>query len=160
VTLYAGAMRAQSQGRVTVISADPEANPTVAHRYGTDPCGHDRGVLAEALELLRVITDDRDLASVLGDQHRPEYDPLASIASYCHPAGTCKMGPATDPAAVVDATGAVRGIEGLYVADASIMPAITRGNINLPTAMIGARVAAGLLKLDPANAATAPLRQP
>jgi choline dehydrogenase len=117
-------------------------------------------VLAEALELLRVITDDRDLAAVLGDQHRPERDPLASIASYCHPAGTCQMGPATDPAAVVDATGAVHGVEDLYVADASIMPAITRGNINLPTAMIGARVAAGLLRLDPANAATAPLVQP
>jgi choline dehydrogenase len=160
VTLYGGAMRARSRGRVTVISADPEANPRVAHRHGTDPDGHDRAVLAEALELLRVITDDRDLAAVLGDQHRPERDPLASIASYCHPAGTCQMGPATDPAAVVDATGAVHGVEDLYVADASIMPAITRGNINLPTAMIGARVAAGLLRLDPANAATAPLVQP
>lgn len=143
------------QGRVAVVSPDPEANPAVAHRHGTDPGGHDRGVLAEALELLRVITNDRDLAAVLGEQHRPGRDPLASIASYCHPAGTCKMGPATDPAAVVDATGAVHGVGDRYVADASIMPAITRGNINLPTAMIGARVAAGLLELDPADAAKA-----
>jgi choline dehydrogenase len=62
------------------------------------------------------------------------------------------MGPATDPAAVVGPTGAVHGVEGLYVADASIMPSITRGNINLPTAMIGARVASGILKLTPADA--------
>lgn len=153
VSLYGGAMRARSQGRVTVTSPDPAVNPAVAHRYGTDPGGHDRGVLAEALERLRQITRDRDLAAMLGDQHRPDHDPLARIVSYCHPAGTCKMGPATDPAAVVDATGAVHGVEGLYVADASIMPAITRGNINLPTAMIGARIAAGLLRLDPADAA-------
>ncbi len=64
------------------------------------------------------------------------------------------MGPSTDPDAVVDATGAVHGLAGLYVCDASIMPDITRGNINLPTAMIGARVAAGLLELDPAHAVT------
>ena len=46
----------------------------------------------------------------------------------------------------------VHGVRGLYVADASIMPAITRGNINLPTAMIGARIAAGLLGIEPAHA--------
>lgn len=55
--------------------------------------------------------------------------------------------------AVTDTTGAVHGLEGLYVADASVMPSITRGNINLPTAMIGARIAAGLLKLAPADIA-------
>ena len=65
------------------------------------------------------------------------------------------MGPRSDVTAVVDATGAVHGIEGLYVADASIMPSITRGNINLPTAMIGARIAAGILKLTPADIALA-----
>jgi choline dehydrogenase len=58
---------------------------------------------------------------------------------------------------VVDAAGAVHGAEGLYVADASIMPAITRGNINLPTAMIGARMAAGLLGLAPGEIATSAL---
>ena len=60
--------------------------------------------------------------------------------------------------AVVDATGAVHGIEDLYVADASIMPSITRGNINLPTAMIGTRIAAGILKLAPADIALAARR--
>ena len=98
------------------------------------------------------MTREPGLREVLGAEHRPDRDPLASIVSYCHPAGTCKMGPASDPGAVVGATGAVHGLDGLYVCDASIMPDITRGNINLPTAMIGARVAAGLLGLDPAQA--------
>jgi choline dehydrogenase len=65
------------------------------------------------------------------------------------------MGPDTDPLAVVDSTGRVHGVAGLFVADASIMPAITRGNINLPTAMIGARIAAGLLGISPTTVVTA-----
>ena len=160
ISLYAGAMRAISAGRVTIGSSGPHASPRVDHRYGTDPGGHDRAVLAEALQLLREITRDHELRDVLGAEHRPGRDPLAGIVSYCHPAGTCKMGPSGDPAAVVDATGAVHGLAGLYVCDASIMPDITRGNINLPTAMIGARVAAGLLQLDPARAAGRPAARP
>ena len=156
ISLYGGAMRAVSQGRVAIASADPHANPAVDHRYGTDPGGHDRAVLDEALTLLRAIAADPEFADVLGSEHRPGRDALADIVSYCHPAGTCKMGPAHDPSAVVGPDGAVHGVTGLYVADASVMPEITRGNINLPTAMIGARIAAGLLGLDPAKAAATP----
>jgi choline dehydrogenase len=145
-------MRAVSQGHVAITSADPHANPSVDHRYGTDPDGHDRAVLTDALQLLRDITRDTELAAVLGPEHRPDRHALDNIVSYCHPAGTCKMGPARDTQAVVDARGAVHGVSGLYVADASIMPTITRGNINLPTAMIGARIAAGLLSLEPSEA--------
>jgi choline dehydrogenase len=153
VTLYGGAMRARSEGRVMIRNADPDAPPSIDHRYGTDPGGHDRAVLAESLGLLRTMTALPELAPVLGRPAQAGRDPLADIASYCHPAGTCKMGPASDAAAVVDAAGAVHGAEGLYVADASIMPAITRGNVNLPTAMIGARMAAGLLGLAPGEIA-------
>ena len=63
---------------------------------------------------------------------------------YFHPVGTCKMGPDSDPAAVVDSMGRVRGAEGLYVADASIMPAVPRANTNLPTLMVAERIAAAL----------------
>jgi choline dehydrogenase len=72
----------------------------------------------------------------------------ASIASrvdtYHHPAGTCSMGPDPGTGAVVDARGRVHGIERLYVADASIMPAIPSANTNLPTIMIAERIASWL----------------
>ena len=155
ISLYGGAMRAKSEGQVVLRGADPDLAPVIDHRYGTDPGGHDRAVLAESLDLLKTMTEDAELAAILGTPANRDRDPLTDIASYCHPAGTCKMGPGSDVTAVVDATGAVHGIESLYVADASIMPSITRGNINLPTAMIGARIAAGILKLTPADIAPA-----
>lgn len=153
ISLYGGAMRARSQGRVLIRAADANVQPLIDHRYGTDPTGHDRQVLSEALQLLLTLTRDPQLAAILGERANPDRDPLAQVASYCHPAGTARMGPQSDPTSVVDARGAVHGTDGLYVADASIMPAISRGNINLPTAMIGARVAAGLLSITPATAA-------
>jgi choline dehydrogenase len=153
ITLYGGAMRAVSQGTVTLASENANVEPLVDHRYGTDPDGHDRAVLTEALGLLREMSHESELAALLGDRVNTGHDPLVTIASYCHPAGTCKMGPDTDSTAVVDTTGRVHGTHGLYLADASIMPSISRGNINLPTAMIGARVAAGLLDLSPQTVA-------
>ncbi len=151
ISLYGGAMRAVSEGQVLIRTADPDTEPAIDHRYGTDTGGHDRAVFADSLELLHTMTADPELSAVLGAPANTDRDPLTDIASYCHPAGTCAMGPASDHTAVVDATGSVHGIEGLYVADASIMPAIVRGNINLPTAMIGARIAARLLGLEPAE---------
>jgi choline dehydrogenase len=150
ISLYGGAMRAKSQGTVTLDASLDVAHPVIDHRYGTDPDGYDRTVLAEALELLGTMVKQPGLAEILGDQVLPTNgDPLDDIVNYCHPAGSCKMGPASDPLAVVDNTGNVHGVRGLYVADASIMPSITRGNINLPIAMIGARVAAFLLGVTP-----------
>jgi choline dehydrogenase len=151
ITLYGGAMRARSEGTVTLGSDLNIARPVIDHRYGTDPDGYDRQVLAESLELLERMIAQPALARVLGDRVPGQGEPLANIVNYCHPAGSCKMGPDTDPLAVVDHTGQVHGVSDLFVADASIMPAITRGNINLPTAMIGARVAAGLLSLSPSD---------
>lgn len=153
ISLYGGAMRARSEGRVGLRGAGPGLAPVIDHRYGTDPDGHDRAVLAESLDLLKAMTADPELAAILGEPACRDRDPLAGIVSYCHPAGTCKMGPGSDATAVVDAAGAVHGVQNLYVADASVMPSITRGNINLPTAMIGARIAAGILKLTPENIA-------
>ena len=152
ISLYGGAMRARSEGRITLSPAAP-GGLVIDHRYLSDADGHDHAVLSEALELLRAMTADGQLARILGKPVTRDADPLRSVVNYCHPAGSCKLGPTTDPDAVVDSTGAVHGIGNLYIADASIMPSITRGNPNLPVAMIGARVAAGLLGLRPAAVA-------
>ncbi|HEX4246341.1 MAG TPA: GMC family oxidoreductase [Pseudonocardia sp.] len=150
ISLYGGAMRARSEGRVTLRGADPGLAPLIDHRYGSDPAGYDRLVLSESLDLLRTMASDSELSAVLG-REAATGDPLDSIVNYCHPAGSAAMGPPDDAGAVVDHLGAVHGVDGLFVADASIMPAITRGNINLPTAMIGARVACGVLGLKPGD---------
>jgi choline dehydrogenase len=154
ISLYGGAMRAVSAGRVTLRDTGPTSTPRIDHRYGSDPAGHDRTVLAEAAQLLRAMAAQPELAAILGDP-AGNTDPMSKIVNYCHPAGTCRLGPDSDPLAVTAPDGAVHGVTGLHVADASIMPSITRGNPNLPVAMIGSRVAAALLKLTPADAAAA-----
>jgi 5-(hydroxymethyl)furfural/furfural oxidase len=67
---------------------------------------------------------------------------LDNIAGVFHPAGTCRMGAADDPDAVVDHEGRVHGVDGLRVADASIMPTVVSGNTNIPTLMIAEKIAA------------------
>jgi choline dehydrogenase len=66
------------------------------------------------------------------------------VVHYYHPVGTCKMGPAGDPDAVVDARGKIHGLEGGYVADCSIMPVIPRANTNVPAAVVGERIGSWL----------------
>ena len=155
ISLYGGAMRARSEGYVTLNRDLDVTRPVIDHRYGSDPEGHDRRVLREALDLLRRMTTRPELAAVLGEFVPGRgNDPLADIVNYSHPAGSCKMGTDADAQAVVGQDGGVHGVGGLFVADASIMPAIPRGNINLPTAMIGARVAAFMLNETPERIAT------
>lgn len=154
ISLYGGAMRAISEGTVTLGPDLDVARPVVDHRYGSDEAGHDLQVLSDALDLLTSMSQEPGLARVLGEAVPRHHAPLDDIVNYCHPAGSCKMGPSSDNSAVVDSTGAVHGVTGLYVADASIMPTISRGNINLPTAMIGANIAAQMLGITPAVIAT------
>lgn len=148
ISLYGGAMRAKSEGEVRLSAKGDVTDPVIEHRYGSDLDGHDKQVLSEALELLERMVEQPVLAKVLGERVTTNVpEPMQDIVNYCHPAGTCKMGPSDDPTAVVGDDGQVHGVSGLYVADASIMPAITRGNINLPTAMIGAHIARRLESL-------------
>ena len=114
-----------------------------------------QSALAPAVTRLLGRRYDRIVLTGMGSSHFAALPGWRRLADAGHPAGTCKMGPGSDATAVVDATGAVHGLQGLYVADASVMPSITRGNINLPTAMIGTRIAAGILKLAPAGIALA-----
>jgi choline dehydrogenase len=146
ISMYAGAMRARSRGRVTLRDRRADALPLIDHRYLSDPDGDDLHVLTEGLDLLERMAADEGLAGYLGRRVTPaRFDIRARVVNYCHPAGTCRMGPADDEDAVVDSDGRVHGIDGLYVADASIMPTITRGNPNLPVAVIGAKIGMALL---------------
>lgn len=86
------------------------------------------------VDLLELIGKPSDFAQLIKD----------NVAGAFHPVGTCRMGEATDPAAVVDSEGRVHGVRGLRVVDASIMPTLIRGNTNIPTIMVAEKVAASI----------------
>jgi len=140
-------LRPESRGTVHITSPDFRAAPAIRPNYlATEG---DRKVAAEAIRLTRRICDAPALARFAPEEYLPgaaiESDAdLARVAgdiatTIFHPIGTAKMG--TDEAAVVDPRLRVRGIQGLRVADASVMPAITSGNTNAPTIMIAEKAA-------------------
>lgn len=143
-----------SRGSVRLTGPSLDDKLLIDHRYLSDPGGNDRARLAEGLERVREIAQAPELRRLLGRETRPGREVTGRRAierfidraavHYYHPAGSCKMGPASDPEAVVDGDGRVHGIAGLYVADASLMPAVTSGNTNMPTAVIGERIARSL----------------
>jgi choline dehydrogenase len=140
-------LRPTSRGSVRIKSADPLAAPAIRPNYlSTDA---DRRIAAASLKLTRRIAQQPALAKYQPDEFLPgskirSDDELARAAgdigtTIFHPVGTCKMGPRSDPGAVVDSRLRVRGVEALRVVDASIMPTITSGNTNSPTLMIAER---------------------
>ena len=143
-------MAPRSRGRLTLRDADPQSSPVIDTGYLTDPEGDDIAVLMDGVTMIREIASRPSLARLIGK----ELDDTANVDSveavrrnslhYYHPVGTCKMGPDSDPAAVVDPTGKVHALDGLYVADASIMPIVPRANTNLPTLMLAERIVASL----------------
>lgn len=138
-TFHAGVacLRPRSRGAVTLAGRDPAVLPLVDHRFLTDEEGHDAAVLAEGVELLREIAAQPAMRRLVGR----ELDVAEGIDCYWHPVGTCRMGPAGDPGAVVDARGQVHGLEGCYVADCSVIPSVPRATTGLPAVVIGERVA-------------------
>jgi 5-(hydroxymethyl)furfural/furfural oxidase len=90
------------------------------------------------IDLKTLVEDDDALAQHIRD----------NVAGTFHPVGTCRMGRADDPGAVVDAAGRVHGIFGLRVVDASIMPTVTRGNTNIPTIMVAEKISAAIIEAD------------
>jgi choline dehydrogenase len=157
-----------SRGSVRLTGPGLDDQLVIDHRYLSDSGGYDRARLAEGVERVREVAQAPELRRLLGREMRPGPDVSGRQAierfldhaagHYYHPAGSCKMGPASDPDSVVDSEGRVHGIEGLYVADASLMPAVTSGNTNMPTAVIGERIARSLLGLaqSPADGGVAP----
>jgi choline dehydrogenase len=138
----------KSRGTVRLASADPAAAPVIDPGYLTDP--DDSRLLLDGMELIRVVMASTAIAGQVSLELSPGLDypdrsSLASelpnrVTSVYHAVGTCRMG--ADERAVVDPALRVRGIDGLRVADASIMPSITGGNTNAPAMMIGERCVA------------------
>jgi choline dehydrogenase len=139
----------ESQGVVRAVSRDPRVDPHIDHRYFSDLRDLDRmiGGAKVAFEVVKVLAESMKCELLLPDAETASDDEALRLhlldlhATDYHPSGTLRMGPDGDEMAVVDERCGLRGIENLYVADASVMPTIPRANINLPTMMIGERVA-------------------
>ena len=142
-------LRPTSRGSVHINSLDPEAAPLIHPNYLSTE--EDRKVAAECLRLTRNIVQQAALAPYFPEEYKPgaQYqtdEELVKAAgdigtTIFHPVGTCKMGRADDPMAVLDSQLRVRGIHHLRVVDASAIPNITSGNTAAPTMMIAERVA-------------------
>ena len=137
-------LRPTSRGHVHIAGADSYAPPKISPMYLST--AEDRKVAAAALTLTRQIVASPALNKFTPEEYKPGIhyrteEELAEAAGHIgttifHPVGTCKMGRADDPTAVVDSQLRVIGVAGLRVVDASIMPFITSGNTNSPTIMI------------------------
>ena len=148
-------LRPTSRGTVRITSNAMDAPPQIAPNYlSTD---EDRRIAADCLRLTRRLMQQPALAQFKPDEFRPGPEVSNSDADLIraagdvgttifHPVGTAKMGLASDPLSVVDERLRVRGLEGLRVIDASVMPTITSGNTNTPTIMIAAKGAAMVLE--------------
>jgi len=148
-------LRPTSRGTVRITSGAMDAQPQIAPNYlSTD---EDRRIAADCLRLTRRLMQQPALAQFKPDEFRPGPEVSDSDADLIraagdvgttifHPVGTAKMGLVSDPLSVVDERLRVRGLEGLRVIDASVMPTITSGNTNTPTIMIAAKGAAMVLE--------------
>jgi choline dehydrogenase len=150
-TLHACGLHPRSRGRLYLASASAADKVRIEAGYLSDPEGYDLKVMLEALRLSREILAQPAFAPFRGEELFPgeklqSPEELADFIrrraeSIYHPVGTCRMGAADDVDAVVDPQLRVRGLSGLRVVDASVMPRLVGGNTNAPTMMIAERAA-------------------
>lgn len=156
-------MRPRSRGHVRALNSDPFQAPEILFNYLDDP--QDLADLRAGVHLLRDVLSRPALAPFAGAELFPgpvvrtdeEIDRWIrqTLETCYHPVGTCRMGAADDPGAVVDPECRVRGLEGLRVVDASIMPAIVSANTNAATIMIAEKAADIIRGRAPLRAAQA-----
>ena len=146
-------LQPESRGHVRLKSPDPLAAPAMQPNYLSTE--KDRATLVAGIRLARALAATRALSPYVAGEYRPgpeakSDDALLEFAkntagTIFHPSGTCKMGPASDPLAVVDHDLAVHGLAGIRVVDCSIMPTLVSGNTNAPVVMIAEKIADRIL---------------
>ncbi|GLT09614.1 choline dehydrogenase [Sulfitobacter porphyrae] len=154
---HTGPMRSKSRGSVSLRSADPAADPVIRFNYMSHP--EDWEDFRTCIRLTREIFAQEAFRPYVKHEIQPgaalqsdaELDGFIRdhAESAYHPCGTCRMGSADDPLAVVDPEARVIGVEGLRVADSSVFPRITNGNLNGPSIMVGEKVSDLLLGREP-----------
>ena len=155
ITIAACNLRPTSRGTIRIKSGEIDQAPAIAPNYLSTP--EDRQVAADAIRVTRRLMTQHALSAYHPSEYLPGPsvgDDDASLAKAAgdigttifHPVGTAKMGSASDPLAVVDERLRVHGLKGLRVVDASVMPTITSGNTNTPTAMIAEKGSAMIVE--------------
>lgn len=162
---HAGSMRSRSRGRIALRSADPFAPPSILFNYMSHP--DDWEEMRACVRLTREIFAQPAFDRYRGREISPgdevssdaEIDAFIRrrVESAYHPCGTCRMGAADDAGAVVDPALSVIGVEGLRIADTSIIPTITTGNLNAPAIMIGEKASDLILGRQPLPASNVPV---
>ena len=158
---HVGPMRSESRGTVTLRSKDPADDPVIRFNYMS--CESDWVDFRKAIRLTREIFAQKAFERFVKNEIQPgavvqsddEIDAFIRehAESAYHPCGTCKMGRRDDPMSVVDPECRVIGVDGLRVADSSIFPRITNGNLNAPSIMVGEKASDHILgrSLPPSN---------
>jgi len=151
--VHVGPMRSKSRGAVTLASADPAADPEIRFNYMSHP--DDWADFRACIRLTREIFGQPAMAPHVRHEIQPGADVRtdAEIDAFVrdhaesayHPCGTARMGRADDPMAVVDPECRVIGVQGLRVADSSVFPRVTNGNLNAPSIMVGEKAADHIL---------------
>ncbi len=154
---HVGPMRSKSRGAVSLRSADPRKAPRILFNYMSHP--EDWDEFRTAIRLTREIFATEPMAGFVDHEIQPGAEAQSDEAldavirdhaeSAYHPCGTCRMGRADDPLAVVDPEARVIGVDGLRLADSSVFPQITNGNLNAPSIMVGEKAADHILGRAP-----------